>query len=84
VTDLAKLAGYLLAVLTAGRIAYLWARKHGDSPDDATFTGVLAGVLWPIVAAVALALLPFIAIGWLVSRPTRADRATAREDVTHG
>jgi hypothetical protein len=83
VTDLAKLAGYLLAVLTAGRIAYIWARKHGDSPDDATYTGVLVGVLWPIVAGVALALLPFIALGWLISRPTRADRAT-REDVTRG
>jgi hypothetical protein len=80
--DLAKLAGYLLAVLVVGRVAFIGARRHGDDPDDATYLAVLVGVLWPIVVGVALALLPFIAIGWLVSRPTRADRATAREDVT--
>jgi hypothetical protein len=75
VIDLLKLGGYVLGVLITGRVVFLWSRKDKDtSDDDATYFGVVAGVLWPILLGVGMLLAPFIAIGWLISRPPRHER----------
>lgn len=76
--DLVYPIGYLLAVLIVGRIVFVGAHNRGMCHDDATFVAVVAGVFWPVVALATAALLPFIAIGWLVSRPTRRDRRVGR------
>lgn len=76
--DIAKLGGYILGVLIVGRLVFLWCRGDDDTHDDATFFGVVAGVLWPLMLAAAIVLSPFYAIGWAISRPTRRDRRASR------
>jgi membrane protein implicated in regulation of membrane protease activity len=74
-------AGYVVGALIAGRIAYV-ANVPEDGHDDegaAVFVGVFVALFWPAWLGLALALAPVAALVWLITRPTRAQRAARRE-----
>jgi membrane protein required for beta-lactamase induction len=73
--------GYPVGALVAGRLAFI-AESRGGYPGDReerAFTAVLVAVLWPLVAAIAAVVAPFVGLGWLLSRPTRQERRAEQE-----
>jgi hypothetical protein len=75
--------GWTAISLVAGRVAFmLMLRDNGglrSGDGEEAFAGVLAAAFWPILLALAILAAPFFAIGWLLSRPTRMERARAVE-----
>jgi hypothetical protein len=71
--DWIALGIYVAGYLTTARILYVMAEGDGK-PEDGAFVGVVFGLVWPLLLAVTLAVLPLMGIGWLISRPTRAAR----------
>ena len=58
---LAWLAGW---VVTARVLFVRWRR---DDPEADTFIPTVAGLIWPVLLGVVVALSPLLAVGWLVS-----------------
>ena len=69
--DLLILVGYAVGWL-ATALWIAWAARNDG--EDNTFAAVVLGLLWPLLLGVAVALFPFLAVGWLVSRLTQPDR----------
>lgn len=74
VRDALILAGWAAGWIITARLLFVWHARAEDCQHqdiDHTFAPVVSGLIWPLLLAVAIALLPFIAVGWLISRPTR-------------
>lgn len=74
--ELLTLAGYLAGWIVTARLLFVWQAREDDEADS--FVPVVLGLIWPIVLGVTVALVPFAAVGWLISRPTRAERRARR------
>lgn len=76
--------GYPLMMVVTARILFVLQRPHefgyenGYTPrqqrEDAVGSAVIGGMLWPVLVVMLVAFLPFAAVGWLISRPTRKER----------
>lgn len=67
------IGGWLAGWLVTARLLFVWQERDGEGDGDA-FVPVVVGLTWPILLGIGIALLPFLGIGWLVSRPAKARR----------
>lgn len=69
---------YLIGALIAARIAFIRDTARGETASrdryDRAISAMLVGSTWPIIVALGLIALPIMAVAWVVSRPTQAER----------
>lgn len=63
------LAGWLAGWVITARLLFVWEVRSDEDADG--FTAVVFGLIWPLLLGVVVVLAPFVAVGWLITRPVR-------------
>lgn len=69
--DLLILAGWLVGWVATARLLFVWGARQPPYGDEDGFAPTVIGLIWPVLLGVMIVLLPFLAVGWLISRPVR-------------
>lgn len=73
--DVLGLGGWLAGWLVTARLLFVWLERNDDGDGDGDpFIPVVVGLIWPVLLGIGIVLLPFLGVGWLISRPVRARR----------
>lgn len=63
------IGGYLLGWIITARLLFVAAMRDGAESDG--FASTFLALAWPVMLGGLVVLAPFVAVGWLVSRPVR-------------